>query len=334
VFQHGIFGVQLFFIVSGFCIWMTARRCPDLATFWTRRLGRIQPSYVAAVLLTFAIVAAFGLPGREVSGADLLSNLTWATMFVPAPFVDGVYWTLLVELKFYFWFGLIVFGLRRLIRPLDGFLVLSIFAVILMAIARQWPDVKMPSFVPSLYMYGDVLPYAPFFLVGIALYDWDKVGAVRLVLCALVYVTAVWLSTPDQEAMLFLLALLPVSAVTLLWPSLRIPAPIRFIGLVAIHSTSCIRISAMSPSARRLTGSTRTISALALPSQWSWDLLRSCTSLVEERARAPFERVLFVPLNFVMLLLVGLHTKLYGSTSTLRRISPLGRGAEPSQSRK
>jgi hypothetical protein len=73
---------------------------------------------------------------------------------------------------------------------------------------------------------------------------------------------------------------------------------------------------------------------LALPSQWSWDLLRSCTSLVEERARAPFERVLFVPLNFVMLLLVGLHTKLYGSTSTLRRISPLGRGAEPSQSRK
>jgi peptidoglycan/LPS O-acetylase OafA/YrhL len=102
VFQHGIFGVQLFFIVSGFCIWMTARRCPDLATFWTRRLGRIQPSYVAAVLLTFAIVAAFGLPGREVSGADLLSNLTWATMFVPAPFVDGVYWTLLVELKFYF----------------------------------------------------------------------------------------------------------------------------------------------------------------------------------------------------------------------------------------
>lgn len=334
MFQHGIFGVQLFFIVSGFCIWMTARRCPDLATFWTRRLGRIQPSYVAAVLLTFAIVAAFGLPGREVSGADLLSNLTWATMFVPAPFVDGVYWTLLVELKFYFWFGLIVFGLRRLIRPLDGFLVLSIFAVILMAIARLWPDVKMPSFVPSLYMYGDLLPYAPFFLVGIALYDWDKVGAVRLVLCALVYVTAMWLSTPDQDAMLFLLALLPVSAAILLWPSLRIPAPIRFIGLVSyplylVHQNiGYVAIRATSDwidsDYLRIGLAVAVVVGLAA-------LLHF---LVEERARAPFERVLFVLLNFVMSLLAGLHTKLYGSTSTLRRISPLGRGAEASQSRK
>ena len=209
---------------------MTALRCPDVATFWTRRLGRIQPSYVAAVILTFAIVAAFGLPGREVGRGALLANLTWLTLVIPAPLVDGAYWSLLVELKFYLCCGLIVFGLRRFIRPLDGFLTLSILAVMLMAGSRLFPEFSIFSFFLS---DEALLPYAPFFLVGIALHDWENVDATRLLLCALVYIIAVCLNAENLEAMLVLLAILPICATILLWPSLRIPAPIRFIGLIS-----------------------------------------------------------------------------------------------------
>ena len=96
-----------------------------------------------------------------------------------------------------------------------------------MAIARPWPDERCP---PSSPLSGHVWRLAPLravLSVGIALYDWDKVGAVRLRAVRPRLCHRRWLSTPDQDAMLFLLALLPVSGVILVWPSLRIPAPIR-----------------------------------------------------------------------------------------------------------
>src|SRR3954463_10962328 len=46
-------GVQFFFIISGFVIFMTLQRCNHLFEFWTRRLARLYPAYVCAVCLTF-----------------------------------------------------------------------------------------------------------------------------------------------------------------------------------------------------------------------------------------------------------------------------------------
>ncbi|MEQ8391575.1 MAG: acyltransferase [Thalassospira sp.] len=107
MFQFGWLGVDLFFVISGYCIAMTASRAGSLATFWGRRFGRIYPAYIGGVVLTFVLVSSFGLPGKEVSAVQAAGNLVFlnAVLFPP---VDGVYWSLIVELKFYFIYGLLL----------------------------------------------------------------------------------------------------------------------------------------------------------------------------------------------------------------------------------
>lgn len=104
----GQFGVDLFFVVSGYCVCMLmARPGHAFAGFCLNRMIRLQPAYMASAVLTFAIVTAFGLEGREVGLRTLLSNLVWTQAAVGGPLVDGVYWSLLVELKFYFLLALL-----------------------------------------------------------------------------------------------------------------------------------------------------------------------------------------------------------------------------------
>ena len=112
MFGFGWLGVDLFFVISGYCIAMTAERTESLAAFWGRRFGRIYPAYVAGVFLTFALVSYFGLPDKGVTIVQALGNLVFLNA-VAVPPVDGVYWSLIVELKFYFIYGFLLCISRR-----------------------------------------------------------------------------------------------------------------------------------------------------------------------------------------------------------------------------
>ncbi len=109
---YGYLGVELFFIISGYCIYMTATHCPGVARFWARRISRLQLAYMAAILMTFIVVSRYGLPRREVDGLTALANMVWLNGIGLVRHVDGVYWSLIVELKLYLLFGLIFFGLK------------------------------------------------------------------------------------------------------------------------------------------------------------------------------------------------------------------------------
>jgi peptidoglycan/LPS O-acetylase OafA/YrhL len=99
--RHGHFGVNLFFIISGYVIFMTLHRTRKPMDFVVSRFSRLFPAYWAAVLITFGAVFALGLPGKEVSLGQALANLAMIHGFFGVPHVDGVYWTLEVELLFY-----------------------------------------------------------------------------------------------------------------------------------------------------------------------------------------------------------------------------------------
>lgn len=112
MFEFGWLGVDLFFVISGYCIAMTASRTGSLATFWGRRFGRLYPAYFAGVLLTFVLVGSFGLPELDVTLLQALGNLAFLNAAIVPP-VDGVYWSLIVELKFYFIYGILLCISRR-----------------------------------------------------------------------------------------------------------------------------------------------------------------------------------------------------------------------------
>jgi peptidoglycan/LPS O-acetylase OafA/YrhL len=128
VFKYGSLGVDLFFIISGFVILLTAYN-RDAVSFTISRITRIYPAYWFSVCLTAAAIFLFGEGIFQVELTQLFANLTMIHGFFGVRHVDGVYWSLLVELKFYFIiFLLIVFKQLRHIRfYLYGWLALSFF---------------------------------------------------------------------------------------------------------------------------------------------------------------------------------------------------------------
>lgn len=114
----GALGVQLFFIISGFVILLSSfGKSP--ARFIGSRVGRLYPAYWVAVLATSALTfLIWPEMGTERTPADVPANLTMFQGGMGVGHIDGVYWTLWVEMKFYLWilaFTLIGMTVRRVL---------------------------------------------------------------------------------------------------------------------------------------------------------------------------------------------------------------------------
>ncbi len=114
----GALGVQLFFVISGFVILMSlwGRSIQD---FTASRAARLLPAYVVAVLVSGIMMVAFhpaileGIYGRTTS-SDVIANLTMMQSALGVQNLDGVYWTLFAEFRFYVLVGLLsLWGLTR-----------------------------------------------------------------------------------------------------------------------------------------------------------------------------------------------------------------------------
>lgn len=110
----GYLGVPLFMIISGYVIFMSVDRSRSAMTFAVSRFGRLFPAFWASCAVTFAAVSIFGLALREVSLREALWNLTMIPVRLGVGRIDGVYWTLEVELTFYIViFACVALGLGR-----------------------------------------------------------------------------------------------------------------------------------------------------------------------------------------------------------------------------
>ncbi len=105
--QFGGLGVHLFFIISGFVIFMSAEGV-TVRQFAASRVARLYPAmWVAAPLTAFTawalVSGTFG-----VTPAVLAANLTMVPQWFKIDYVDGSYWSLAVELQFYILIGLML----------------------------------------------------------------------------------------------------------------------------------------------------------------------------------------------------------------------------------
>lgn len=103
VIEFGKYGVNLFFMISGFVIFWTISKTAKPSGFIWSRFSRLYPVYWAALLITFAVISLCGLPGREISNVDFIYNFLMFHQYFDVKHLDGVYWTLTLELSFYFW---------------------------------------------------------------------------------------------------------------------------------------------------------------------------------------------------------------------------------------
>ena len=117
----GFIGVHLFFFLSGFVISypfvrsaLAGRAQPSWRAFAWRRFIKIVPSYVLSIGAAYAIGYAQVQPNASLV-PDLVTHLLFIHTWFPLRFgtIDGVLWTLAVEVEFYCIFPLIWWCFKR-----------------------------------------------------------------------------------------------------------------------------------------------------------------------------------------------------------------------------
>lgn len=120
IFVYGYMGVQLFYMISGFVIFMTIEKCKTLKEFLIRRLIRLWPLLFLCSIVTFIgirLIDSYNeFPELKTSLFGFLPSLTFIDPFIFSSFltekvnyIDNVHWSLLVEVKFYIVFGILYF---------------------------------------------------------------------------------------------------------------------------------------------------------------------------------------------------------------------------------
>lgn len=163
-FPGGHYGVNLFFIISGFVIFMTLEKTMHPLDFVVSRFSRLFPAYWAAIFLTFSICHLLGLPGKLVGAEIALANMAMLHGLFGVAHVDGVYWTLEVELLFYCGM-LLLYRLKWLDRLHLALLALMLLRLVYYALAR-WFSIDLPWIIFRLA----ILQYLPWFALGISIY--------------------------------------------------------------------------------------------------------------------------------------------------------------------
>ncbi len=174
-FASGERGVDLFFMLSGFLIFMTLDRTKSTADFVFGRFSRLYPTFLVCALFTFVFARVMALPWCWVSNRDAFVNLTMLPELLRAEPIDHVYWTLQCEILFY---GLALlawrFGLlKRPLFALGAWLACEFVMHYLQAAAPegslQW---KLACWSGTLFSFR----YAHLFAVGMAIYDVRRSG--------------------------------------------------------------------------------------------------------------------------------------------------------------
>ena len=227
-FQLGWLGVDIFFSVSAFCIFMTLESAGRIENFWAKRVARIQPAYVAGILLTCTIVSLFGLSGREASWWTAISNIFWINMVPSMKMVDNVYWSLAVEMKFYFWIGLLYFMLRGKNISMSWSLFSSCGALLLSAEGNLGHAGHVASLIGEFVLIAN---YAPQFLVGIMAFEWPRLSLQSRAILVPVTALLLWSTPRSTDVEMIMLALMAFSFCILRMPQLRFPKAVIFVGM-------------------------------------------------------------------------------------------------------
>lgn len=163
-FKYGYLGVHLFFIISGFVISLSIKK-RSLIVFWISRISRLYPIYWLAVLITFIVIIFFGLPRYNTTFKQFVFNLSMFQNYIGIKNIDGVYWTLFIEMKFYIFvisFYLLLNKLKeiKLDYLIYTWLLLSILHIYLNNI-----------YIFRIANFFFILEWSSFFIAGIIFYQ-------------------------------------------------------------------------------------------------------------------------------------------------------------------
>ncbi len=161
---YGYLGVNLFFLISGFVIaWSAENR--GFTAFAIARFARLYPGYVTCMSVTALAIALFGMAPLSATLPQYAANLTMLSPAFGHPFMDGVYWTIVLEIVFYGWVALALLAgvFERWKLPLMA-------AWLALAMLNEF---AVDSGALRLLF---ITQYAPFFIGGVLLHHMTSRG--------------------------------------------------------------------------------------------------------------------------------------------------------------
>ena len=226
--HYGVLAVNLFFMISGFVIFMTLLRARTALDFIVSRFSRLFPVFWAAVLITQTIVWLAPLPVDTVSWPVALVNLTMIAEPLHFPQVDNSYSTLVIELMFYtIMLGLFLAGMLKHIERL-------VLPWLLLQIAAAWLSKATHHPIPQFLAVLFLLKYAHFFLAGILCYRirFEGLTLTRQILLACCLVTQFALKDlwSGLFAIVFFALFYALARQRLGWIAMR---PLVFLGTIS-----------------------------------------------------------------------------------------------------
>jgi peptidoglycan/LPS O-acetylase OafA/YrhL len=171
--SFGWVGVEIFFVLSGFVIANSANNSSPMA-FAKSRVLRLYPAVWICVFFTLAaLLITRGQTTPHVAGEFARS----VTLWIFGPWLDGVYWSLAVELVFYAIIFTVLLSGRFDRLGSVAWALFAISAVYLVAVIFK-PSLFASPLGSRIVLHSDVLQlrYGCFFAIGIWMWLFSARG--------------------------------------------------------------------------------------------------------------------------------------------------------------
>lgn len=162
-FKYGTTGVDLFFIISGFVIFMSLEKVHTSKEFIINRISRLYPTYWACVTFTFTLIIITSILSRaQIPFIQYIGNMSMFQYYLRIPSLEDPYWTMIVEMLFYI--GVLFLFHYKLLKH-----------IVPIGLAAALSAVAISTFLPFsliriIFRLIPLLEFSPLFLAGIIFY--------------------------------------------------------------------------------------------------------------------------------------------------------------------
>ena len=181
--KYGYLGVEFFFMISGYVIFFSAQN-KTASEFAVARVLRLYPAFWVAVIFTSTFAFFWGGKQMSVYPTQIAINFTMLAPVFGHNFVDGVYWVLPYELKFYLL--VLIFLLLGMQNKLKTIFFLWPFALLLCKLSGQ----DFP-YLNNYYCY-----FAAGIIFAIMKDNFTPKVAIALLICLILCITFSIQNTP------------------------------------------------------------------------------------------------------------------------------------------
>lgn len=173
-FSFGIFGVAIFFLISGFVIPFSFTNT-NWRGFLIGRVFRIYPTYAAGLSISITVMIISGLYyGKDYPyslAVTFINYFPGARDVIWVPGIDGIIWTLDVEIKFYL---VCAAGYSLLRAGKPSVFLIPLLLAIPAILASPYVTPLLNSGKGQLYTFCASIQYLNFMFIGVAFHFLHK----------------------------------------------------------------------------------------------------------------------------------------------------------------